>query len=115
MLIQLLVERDQNTCVVKLAGTTYTFKRNAHGHLVANIENEEHIRWVSNPSHNTSFKIYANPKKEPVNEPPAVKVIDEAVEEEIKPEVVAEEVPASQPEEEDAPDQAPKPKRKRRK
>lgn len=62
MQVQLLVERDQSECIVKLAGTSYKFKRNEHGDFVADITNEEHIRWVSNPFHNTSFKVYSPPK-----------------------------------------------------
>lgn len=67
MLIQLLVERDQNTCFVKLAGTAYKFERNEHGHLVANITDVEHIRWVNDPI-NTSFKEYRLPKPTIVEE-----------------------------------------------
>jgi len=69
MQVQLLVERDQNECTVKLAGTAYKFKRNEHGHLVSEITDQEHIKWVSDP-HNTSFKMYA---------PPKAKVIEEVV------------------------------------
>jgi hypothetical protein len=75
MQVQLLVERDQNECIVKLAGTAYKFKRNEHGHLVAEISDLETIKWVSDPI-NTSFRLYVPPKKVLV----AVdKVVDEAV------------------------------------
>ena len=74
MLVQLLVERDQNECTVKLAGMVYKFKRNESGHLVSDITDGEHIKWVSDPTHNTSFKIYGIPKKKIIEE-----VIDEVV------------------------------------
>ena len=74
MHLQLLVERDQNECIVKLAGTAYKFKRNEHGHLVSEITDQEHIKWVSDPTHNTSFKMYSAPEKKIIDE-----VVDEAV------------------------------------
>lgn len=77
MQVQLLVERDQSTCVVKLDGYAYTFKRNKYGHLVSNIDNEDHLRWVADPSHNTSFRIYAEPKV------PVAKGYDEVVADEV--------------------------------
>ena len=84
MLVQLLVERDQNECTVKLAGRAYKFKRNEHGHLVSEITDHDHIKWVSDPTHNTSFKIYNAPKKrilEEVNDEVVVgKVVEEMVE-----------------------------------
>ena len=58
MQIQLLVERDQNECIVNLAGTAYKFKRNDHGHLVSDITDQEHIKRISDPFHNTAFKEY---------------------------------------------------------
>ena len=61
MQVQLLVERDQNECIVNLAGTAYKFKRNEHGHLVSEITYQEHVKWLNNP-HNTSFKPYSAPK-----------------------------------------------------
>ncbi len=64
MQVQLLVERDQNECVVKLAGRAYKFKRNECGDIVSDIYDEEHIKWVSDPHHNTSFKMYSIPKKD---------------------------------------------------
>lgn len=63
MQVQLLVERDQNECIVKLAGTAYKFKRNEYGHLVSEITDHDDIRWVSDPHHNTAFKAYSAPKK----------------------------------------------------
>jgi hypothetical protein len=84
MLVQLLVERDQNECTVKLAGRAYKFKRNEHGHLVSDITDYDHIKWVSDPTHNTSFKLYSAPKKkiiEEVNDEVVVgKVVEEVVE-----------------------------------
>ena len=58
MQVQLMVERDQNECIVNLAGTAYKFKRNDHGHLVSDITDQEHIKWISDPFHNTAFKEY---------------------------------------------------------
>ena len=58
MQVQLLVERDQNECIVNLAGTAYKFKRNDHGHLVSDITDQEHIKRISDPFHNTAFKEY---------------------------------------------------------
>ena len=68
MQVQLLVERDQNECIVRLAGTAYKFKRNGYGHLVSDITDQEHIKWVSDPTHNTSFKLYREPKKKIIEE-----------------------------------------------
>lgn len=71
MQVRLLVERDQNECIVKLAGTAYKFKRNEHGHLVTEISDVEHIKWVNDPL-NTSFVQYVPPKAkviEPEKEP----------------------------------------------
>jgi hypothetical protein len=62
MQVQLLVERDQNECIVKLAGTAYKFKRNEYGHLVSDITDHDDIKWVSDPMHSTSFKVYSKPK-----------------------------------------------------
>lgn len=77
MQVQLLVERDQNECIVKLAGTAYKFKRNEYGHLVSEITDQEHIKWVSDPMHNTSFRLYNVPKKKVIDVVDAV--VDEAV------------------------------------
>jgi hypothetical protein len=63
MQVQLFVERDQNECIVNLAGTAYKFKRNDHGHLVSDITDQEHIKWVTDPFHNTAFKEYNVMKK----------------------------------------------------
>ena len=63
MQVQLFVERDQNECIVNLAGTAYKFKRNEHGHLVSEITDQEHIKWVTDPNHNTAFKAYSAPEK----------------------------------------------------
>ena len=81
MQVQLLVERDQNECIVKLAGRAYKFKRNEYGHLVSDITDQEHIRWASDPTHNTSFKLYSEPKKKIIEEVAnevAEKVVEEA-------------------------------------
>ena len=63
MQVQLLVERDQNECIVNLAGTAYKFKRNDHGHLVSDITDQEHIKRILDPFHNTTFKEYNVLKK----------------------------------------------------
>ena len=79
MQVQLLVERDQNECIVKLAGRAYKFKRNEYGHLVSDITDQEHIKWASDPTHNTSFKLYSEPKKiiEEVSDEVTEKVVAE--------------------------------------
>jgi hypothetical protein len=74
MQVQLLVERDQNECIVNLAGTAYKFKRNEYGHLVSDITDHDDIKWVSDPHNRTAFKAYINPKNKILDE-----VIDEAV------------------------------------
>lgn len=66
MQVQLLVERNQDECIVKLAGTAYTFKRNEHGHLVSEITDQDHLRWVMDPSHHTAFKVYSEPKEKTI-------------------------------------------------
>jgi hypothetical protein len=63
MQVQLLVERNQSECVVKLAGTAYTFKRNEYGHFVADILSADHMAWVNDPNHSGSFKVYITPEK----------------------------------------------------
>ena len=73
MQVQLLVERDQDECIVKLAGTAYKFKRNEYGHLVSEITDHDDIKWVSDPHHNTAFKAYSVPKKR------IIEVVDETV------------------------------------
>jgi hypothetical protein len=73
MQVQLLVERDQNECIVRLAGTAYKFKRNEHGHLVSEITDHDDIKWVSDPRHNTAFKPYSVPQKRVLDE-----MVDEA-------------------------------------
>ena len=74
MQVQLFVERDQSECIVNLAGTAYKFKRNEHGHLVSEITDQEHIKWVTDPYNNTAFKAYSVPKKKIIEE-----VVDVAV------------------------------------
>jgi hypothetical protein len=66
MQVQLLVERDQNECTVKLAGTAYTFKRNEYGHFVADILSADHIAWVNNPTNSASFKVYSVPERKDI-------------------------------------------------
>ena len=78
MQVQLFVERDQNECIVNLAGTAYKFKRNEHGHLVSEITDQEHIKWVTDPYHNTAFKEY-NVLKKIIEE-----VVDDAVVTEVR-------------------------------
>ena len=70
MQVQLLVERGQDECVVKLAGTAYKFKRNEHGHLVSDITDHDDLKWVSDPRNGTAFKEYIDPQK---------KILDEAI------------------------------------
>lgn len=72
MQVQLLVERGQNECVVRLAGTAYLFKRNEYGHLVGDITDHDDIKWVSHPHHNTAFKPYIVSQK---------RILDEMVDE----------------------------------
>lgn len=87
MQVRLLVERDQDECFVKLAGTTYKFKRNEHGQLVADISDQEHIKWVSDPTHNTSFKLYSPPKEKVVVEEVVDETVDVTAEEAVDDEV----------------------------
>jgi hypothetical protein len=63
MQVQLLVERNQSECVVKVSGTAYTFKRNEYGHFVADILSADHMAWVNHPNHSGSFKVYITPEK----------------------------------------------------
>ncbi|MFZ4436808.1 MAG: hypothetical protein ACOYOS_00110 [Syntrophales bacterium] len=84
MQVQLLVERDQNECIVKLAGRSYRFKRNENGHLVSDITDLDHIKWVSDPMHNTSFRLYSVPERNVIEE-----VIEDVVVEQVEEKVVA--------------------------
>ena len=77
MQVQLLVERGQDECIVKLAGTAYKFVRNEHGHLVSDITDYDDIKWVSDPHHNTAFKAYSVPKKRGMDEVVDVTVVTE--------------------------------------
>ena len=79
MQVQLLVERDQNECIVNLAGTAYKFKRNEYGHLVSDITDQEHIKWVSDPNHNTAFKAYSVPKKKIIEEELPLQDLDDEI------------------------------------
>lgn len=63
MQVQLLVERNQSECVVKVAETAYTFKRNEYGHFVTDILSADHMAWVNDPHHSGSFKLYITPEK----------------------------------------------------
>jgi hypothetical protein len=74
MQVQLLVERGQNECIVRLAGTAYIFKRNEYGHLVSDFTDHDDIKWVSHPHHDTAFKLYSVPQKNILDE-----MVDEAV------------------------------------
>ena len=85
MQVQLLVERDQNECIVRLAGTAYKFKRNEYGHLVSDITDYDDIKWVTDPTHNTTFRAYSDPKKKIIEE-----MVDETVPIADKPEAVPE-------------------------
>ena len=68
MQVQLLVERGQDECVVRLAGTAYKFKRNEHGHLVSDITDHDDLKWVSDPRNGTAFKEYIDPQKNILDE-----------------------------------------------
>lgn len=61
MQVRLLVERGQQENVVRLAGMSYTFKKNDYGHLVAEITDPTSLEWVAN-ARNTSFVPYEIPK-----------------------------------------------------
>jgi hypothetical protein len=63
MKVQLLVERDQKECVGKLAGTSYTFMKNEHGHFISEINSFEHIKLLSHPTYNNAFRLYSPPEK----------------------------------------------------
>lgn len=87
MQVQLLVERGQNECIVRLAGTAYKFKRNEYGHLVSEITDHDDIKWVSDPHHNTAFKPYSVSQKRVLDE-----MVDEATPVADSPEAVPETV-----------------------
>jgi hypothetical protein len=59
MLIQNLVERDANECQVRMAGIQYMFKRNVHGHLVAEVTDPESIKRMI--TGNAAFRKYEEP------------------------------------------------------
>ena len=59
MKIRCLVEREGNRHVLRVEGIPYTFERNEHGHLIAEVNNEEHIRWMMR---STSYQAYSPPK-----------------------------------------------------
>lgn len=65
MQVRLMVERGQNECVVKLAGRSYKFTRNEHGHLVSEITDLPTIAWVSD-TRNSAFLPYSPPKPDPI-------------------------------------------------
>ncbi len=66
MQVQLLVERDQNECIVKVAGTAYTFKRNEYGHFITDILSADHFAWVNDPTRSASFRVYSVPEHKEV-------------------------------------------------
>ena len=76
--IQLVIERDADECVVKIAGTAYTFKRDDKGRLVTDITNTDHLKWVSDPYHYGSFKVLPAAEEVPVEK---AAIVDEVVEE----------------------------------
>ena len=59
MKIRCLVEREGNRHVLRVEGIPYTFERNEHGHLIAEVHNAEHIRWMMR---STSYQAYSPPK-----------------------------------------------------
>lgn len=61
MLIQLLVEREGDEHVLKVEGVRHTFRRNGHGHLVAEVTNPEYIRWMIQRG-GSSYCVYQEPK-----------------------------------------------------
>ena len=64
MQVQLLVERmGQDEYTAKLGGSAYRFKRNDHGHMVAEITDTGVIAKVSDPR-NGSFQPYTPPEPE---------------------------------------------------
>lgn len=61
MQVELLVERmGQNEYIAKLGGASYRFRRNEHGHMVAEISDVGVIAKVSDPR-NGSFRPYVPP------------------------------------------------------
>jgi hypothetical protein len=110
MQVQLLVERDQNECIVRLAGTAYTFKRNEYGHLVSDITDHGDIKWVTDPTHNTAFREYIIPGKKIIEE-----MVDESVPvadiPEVVPEVAQEQDGESATDTSDAQERPPYPKK----
>ena len=93
MQVRLLVERGQDECIVKLAGTSYKFKRNEHGHLVAEITDLLSIQWVSDPR-NSSFIPYTLPKPKAELEAEVPPATDPALESNVGDEIFDEIVPA---------------------
>lgn len=62
MQVQLLVERQgQDEYTAKLGGSTYRFKRNDHGDMVAEITDSGVIAKISDPR-NGSFRPYVLPE-----------------------------------------------------
>ena len=59
MLIQLLVEREGDEHVLRVEGVRHTFRRNGYGHLVTEVTNPEHIKWMMR---STSYQVYSPPK-----------------------------------------------------
>lgn len=59
MKIRCLVEREGNRHVLRVEGIPYTFERNEHGHLIAEVHNAEHIKWMMR---STSYQTYSPPK-----------------------------------------------------
>ena len=59
MQIRCLVEREGNRHVLRVEGIPYTFERNERGHLVTEVTNYEHIKWMMRSS---SYAAYREPK-----------------------------------------------------
>lgn len=64
MQVRLMVERGQDEYLAKLGGKAYSFKRNEHGHLVAEITDLPTIEWITDPR-NTAFQPYSPPEANP--------------------------------------------------
>jgi hypothetical protein len=93
MQVKLMVERGQDECVVKLAGTHYKFIRNEHGDLIAEVSDLQTIKFVSDPR-NSSFMPYSGSKtiieaglKKPAGMPDGVlietQIVDEVFDEKV--------------------------------
>lgn len=58
MLVKFMLGVDTDTHYVKLGGFRYKFVRNAKGDLVCDIQNTDHLKWISQQNHYTSLQVY---------------------------------------------------------